>query len=89
MSTYKLTYFNGRGLAETSRLVLAATGTPYEDARLPFALVNGVYVMDEFKAIKSTLPMLQARRGAARTAQRGAWPGGTERGRRCRGGATS
>jgi glutathione S-transferase len=33
MSTYKLTYFNGRGRAEVSRLIFAAAGQKYEDAR--------------------------------------------------------
>jgi glutathione S-transferase len=30
----KLTYFNGRGRAEVSRLVLAQAGVEYEDKRL-------------------------------------------------------
>ena len=34
MSTYKLYYFNGRGLAETSRLIFAAAGEKYEDIRI-------------------------------------------------------
>jgi len=33
--TYKLTYFNGRGLAEISRLLFAAANVAYEDDRLP------------------------------------------------------
>ena len=33
MSTYKLTYFNGRGRAEVSRLIFAAAGQKYEDVR--------------------------------------------------------
>jgi hypothetical protein len=32
---YKLTYFDLPGLAETTRLCFAATGTPFEDVRLP------------------------------------------------------
>lgn len=32
--TYKLTYFDTPGLAETTRLCFAATGTPFEDIRL-------------------------------------------------------
>jgi len=32
-STYKLTYFDGRGLAEVSRLVFSAAGVAFEDFR--------------------------------------------------------
>jgi glutathione S-transferase len=35
MSSYKLRYFNGRGLAEVIRLVFAAAGQQYEDSRIP------------------------------------------------------
>jgi len=34
MSTYKLTYFNGRGRAEVSRLIFAAAGQEFEDNRV-------------------------------------------------------
>ena len=34
MSTYKLSYFNARGRAETSRLIFAAAGEKYEDLRI-------------------------------------------------------
>ena len=34
MSTYKLTYFNGRGRAELTRLVFAQAGVEYTDERL-------------------------------------------------------
>nr|UOU03300.1 glutathione S-transferase sigma 11 [Brachionus rubens] len=34
MSNYKLYYFNGRGRAEISRLILAAAGVSYEDVRI-------------------------------------------------------
>ncbi|CAF0796427.1 unnamed protein product [Brachionus calyciflorus] len=34
MSNYKLYYFNGRGRAEISRLILAAAGVKYEDLRI-------------------------------------------------------
>lgn len=34
MPTYKLTYFNGRGRAEISRLIFAQAGVEYEDVRL-------------------------------------------------------
>jgi len=32
--SYKLTYFNGRGRAELSRLIFAQAGVPYEDVRI-------------------------------------------------------
>jgi len=35
MPTYKLTYFDGRGLAEGARLIFAHAGKKYEDVRLP------------------------------------------------------
>ena len=34
MSTYKLYYFNGRGRAESARLIFAAAGEKYEDIRI-------------------------------------------------------
>lgn len=34
MPEYKLTYFNGRGRAELTRLVFAAAGEKYEDERV-------------------------------------------------------
>jgi glutathione S-transferase len=37
MATYKLTYFNGKGRAEISRLVFAAAGKSYEDKRITSA----------------------------------------------------
>ncbi len=37
MSTYKLTYFNGRGRAEVSRLIFAAAGQKFEDIRVEHA----------------------------------------------------
>ncbi|GAB6028478.1 hypothetical protein CHUAL_002637 [Chamberlinius hualienensis] len=47
---YKLTYFNGRGLAELSRLVLAQAGVEYEDVRLE---------KDNWPEIKPTTPLGQ------------------------------
>jgi len=32
--SYKLTYFNGRGRAELSRLIFAQAGVQYEDVRV-------------------------------------------------------
>lgn len=34
MVNYKLYYFNGRGRAEISRLILAAAGVKYDDVRI-------------------------------------------------------
>jgi len=34
--TYKLTYFDGRGVAEVGRLVFAAAGVAFEDHRIPY-----------------------------------------------------
>ena len=36
----KLNYFNGRGLAETSRLILAAADVKYEDFRYPIEVLD-------------------------------------------------
>lgn len=36
----KLTYFNVRGLAETSRILLAITEIPYEDFRYPLNIID-------------------------------------------------
>jgi glutathione S-transferase len=48
MSTYKLTYFNGRGRAEVSRLIFAAAGQKYEDDR-----ISG----EQWAALKSQTPL--------------------------------
>ena len=37
MSSYKLTYFNGRGRGELSRLVFVAAGRKFEDVRIDFS----------------------------------------------------
>merc|ERR1719270_746523 len=47
MSDIKLTYFNGRGRAETSRLILAYAGQKYEDCRISF---------EDMAKLKPTLP---------------------------------
>jgi len=47
----KLTYFNGRGLAETSRVLLAIGGEKYEDFRYPITVLDwSIFKMirDEF-----------------------------------------
>ena len=38
--TYELTYFAGRGLAETSRLLFAAANQPYKDSRFPVKVID-------------------------------------------------
>lgn len=52
----KLIYFNGRGLAETSRLILAYSKTSYEDFRYPIEVIdpiNHVYKRELFEKDKS------------------------------------
>ena len=47
----KLVYFNGRGLAETSRLILALNNVDYEDFRYPLKIIDWAthnMVKDEF-----------------------------------------
>ena len=36
MSSYKLTYFNGRGRGEIARMLFAAAGKEFEDVRIEF-----------------------------------------------------
>eukprot|EP00282_Hemiselmis_andersenii_P008447 CAMPEP_0114124612 /NCGR_PEP_ID=MMETSP0043_2-20121206/8870_1 /TAXON_ID=464988 /ORGANISM="Hemiselmis andersenii, Strain CCMP644" /LENGTH=216 /DNA_ID=CAMNT_0001217503 /DNA_START=104 /DNA_END=754 /DNA_ORIENTATION=+ len=48
----KLTYFNLRGRAETSRYLLALSGTSYEDDRVPIDVANG-FAKPEFEAGKA------------------------------------
>ncbi|CAF1035161.1 unnamed protein product [Adineta steineri] len=50
MPSYKLTYFNGRGLGEVSRLIFAAAGEKYEDVRIE---------RDQFPAHKAEMPLGQ------------------------------
>ena len=52
----KLTYFNGRGLAETSRVLLAISGQQYEDFRYPLNVIDwSIFKMErpEFDEAKS------------------------------------
>lgn len=54
--TMKLTYFNVRGLAETSRILLAISGEEYEDFRYPLDVIDmATYQMtkDEFDKDKA------------------------------------
>jgi len=52
----KLTYFDIRGLAETTRLLFVASGTAYEDKRLPISMTTpgdfSTVVREEFNALK-------------------------------------
>jgi len=53
----KLTYFNGRGLAEVSRLIFAVTSAKYEDFRYPLTILDwSTYnmVRKEFDADKAS-----------------------------------
>lgn len=50
MSTYKFTYFNIRGLAETSRYIFAVAGQEYEDIRIDIA---------DWNTFKETTPLGQ------------------------------
>lgn len=52
-STYKLIYFNGRGLAETSRMLLKAAGQQFEDYRYPLTMKDGQFLRPEWDADKS------------------------------------
>jgi len=60
MSNYKLIYFDGRGLAEISRILLAYSGTQYEDYRFKHVVdANGNQDRTEFVNLKPTLPFGQ------------------------------
>ncbi|CAF1149721.1 unnamed protein product [Adineta steineri] len=48
MPSYKLTYFNGRGLAEVSRLIFVVAGEKFEDVR---------YEHDQWPAHKAEMPI--------------------------------
>ena len=47
---FELTYFNGRGLAETSRLIFAYTRTLYKDERFPLEIVD--FSKRQFKRVE-------------------------------------
>ena len=52
----KLTYFNGKGIAETSRILLAAAGYKYTDFRYPLKINNWKtydFTRDEFDKDKA------------------------------------
>ncbi len=53
--TYELSYFDGRGLAETTRLLFAVGNQPFEDFRFPIKVIDwGTYQFErnEFDAAK-------------------------------------
>ncbi|CAF4590427.1 unnamed protein product [Rotaria sp. Silwood1] len=52
-STYKLIYFAGRGLAETSRMLFKAAGQEFQDYRYPIVINDGQYIRPEWDADKS------------------------------------
>ena len=52
-STYKLIYFNIRGLAETSRIIFKAAGQQFEDYRYPLEMKDGQFTRNEWDADKS------------------------------------
>lgn len=57
----KLVYFNGRGLAETSRLVFAICGQNYEDFRYPLEIIDWTthnMVREEFLEDKNSGKLL-------------------------------
>jgi hypothetical protein len=61
-SELTLVYFNARGLAETSRILLALAQVDYVDKRYPIEIVDPVkhiYVRDEFEADKKVLTVKQ------------------------------
>jgi len=52
-SSYKLIYFAGRGLGETSRMLFKAAGQDFEDYRYPLTIKDGQYLRPEWDADKS------------------------------------
>ena len=59
----KLVYFNGRGLAETSRLILALNKIKYKDVRYPIEIKdwsNHVIIKDEFEEDKKNNKFLNS-----------------------------
>ena len=52
-SSYKLIYFAGRGLAETSRMLFKAAGQEFEDYRYPLTMQDGQFTRPEWDADKS------------------------------------
>ena len=72
----RLVYFNARGLAETSRILLALAQVDYEDYRYPIEVidpVNHIYKREEFEEAKKTgrldksmgkLPLLELEDGS-------------------------
>jgi glutathione S-transferase len=53
-SSVELHYFAGRGLAETSRMLLAAAGVTFKDVRYPISKVDGKIVKPEMEKAAAT-----------------------------------
>lgn len=64
MAKYRLTYFDGRGLAECTRYLLTLGGADWEDNRMSITFApDGNHVRPEFNALKEAgaLPFGQVR----------------------------
>ncbi|CAF0899243.1 unnamed protein product [Adineta steineri] len=73
-SSYKLIYFAGRGLAETSRMLFKAAGEEFEDYRYPIIMKDCEFSRPEWDADKSKyiyekLPVLEIDGGKHTIAQ--------------------
>jgi len=59
MVHYKLTYFNGRGLAETARQIFAYAGVEFEDVRFPHDEERAAFKAFKPKAPFGQVPVLE------------------------------
>lgn len=58
--SFELVYFNGKGLAEVTRLMFVATGTAWTDTRFPISKnADGTWLRPEFEAAQASFPMGQ------------------------------
>ena len=63
MPTYRMCYFNGRGLAETSRLLFAIADVDYTDYRYPLEILDWKtynFVREEFDADKANNKLVKS-----------------------------
>lgn len=75
MAAYELVYFNGKGLAEVSRLLLAVADKAFTDSRFPLERKEGGgFIRPEFDAAKASgafpmgqVPILRVTEGGATT----------------------